>query len=164
MVNRRRYIRINTVLPVAFYLVDEFAQRITPYLQGFTNNIGRGGICLVVNDLWWGFADRLRVETRVGLQIELPFRKEPIFFWGRIVWKERKKLADFIQYRLGIEFDYKKFDYKKEVNFIFNYAIIKKIIPYLLGVLIILMSIYTFQLWLNNQSLKRRSQTIYKER
>jgi len=49
---RRKYIRLDTVLPVQFRLESlDSKQALSPWIQGFTNNIGHGGICLSVNDL-----------------------------------------------------------------------------------------------------------------
>ncbi|MCF7873938.1 MAG: PilZ domain-containing protein [Candidatus Omnitrophica bacterium] len=125
--NRRRYIRLSTVLPVEFFIADKNGKKITPWIQGFTHDIGRGGICLVVNDLWWGFWDKFnRTQNKIFLRIKLPFKKEPLFLEAAIRWKESEELKKFKQYRVGLEFISSK---KKKAAPIFRFAIFKKVAP-----------------------------------
>ncbi|MFH1767961.1 MAG: PilZ domain-containing protein [Candidatus Omnitrophota bacterium] len=145
---QRRYIRLSTVIPVEFHLIDEFGRKETPYLQGFTNNIGKGGICLVINDLWWGFADRLSKNVPLALQIELPFKKRSIFAQGKIVWIEQSKLDRFTQYRLGIEFDKSKTD---NTAGLFKYALLKKSLPFIVTAAAIILSAFAAHSWLKEQ-------------
>jgi len=101
---RRKYIRITTVFPVEFTLLDESGQKITTWLQGFTNNIGKGGLCLEVNDLWWGFWDRLHVGANLLVHIRLPFGKKLITACAHIVWCSRKQQEHFSRCLCGLEF------------------------------------------------------------
>ena len=49
---RRRYIRIDTVLPVEFQFTDAASgEPLTDIRQGFTMDISKGGMCLVVRNL-----------------------------------------------------------------------------------------------------------------
>ena len=125
---KRHYLRISSVLAVEFCLLDEAGRHLTPYLQGFTNNIGKGGICLVVNDLWWGFADRLKSFDTIALQVNLPFKEKGIFTQGKIVWQEEHKQAKFTQYRLGIEFESAP---PAAAHLLFGYALGKKLVTFL---------------------------------
>ena len=68
---RRKYIRLDTVIPVQFRLESlDSKQSLSPWIQGFTNNIGHGGICLSVNDLSPDLI-KLIQEKRVKLSIEI---------------------------------------------------------------------------------------------
>jgi len=154
---KRRYIRINSVLPVEFYLTDRFGKRLTPYLQGFTNNIGKGGICLVVNDLWWGFSDRLKEGERITLEIEFPFRKKKKLTYGYIVWKEIEQKRGFLQYKMGIEFESKSSPCR---DTLFLYALTKKIVPYFVSIIIVTLSAIAFNVWLEEIKLKKENQKI----
>ena len=76
---RRKYIRISTVLPVEFCVLDQKERGITPWLQGFTSDIGKGGICITINDLWWGFWDRFNLRgAQIALRVNLPFKDRSI--------------------------------------------------------------------------------------
>jgi hypothetical protein len=49
---QRGYIRMDTILPVQFRLVSlEGKELLSDWQQGFTNNVGKGGICLQINKL-----------------------------------------------------------------------------------------------------------------
>ncbi|MCF7916233.1 MAG: PilZ domain-containing protein [Candidatus Omnitrophica bacterium] len=125
--NLRKYIRLSTVLPVEFFLADKNGKQITPWIQGFTHDIGKGGICLTVNDLWWGFWDKFKQKgNKIFLRIKLPFKKEPIFFEADIRWLESNKLKKFYQHKIGLEFIAKD---SKKSNSVFKFAIFKKITP-----------------------------------
>jgi TolA-binding protein len=132
--NRRQYIRLSTVLPVEFFLADKDGKKITPWVQGFTYDIGKGGIRLVVNDLWWGFWDKFNQSgNKIFLRIMLPFRREPLFLEAVIKWKESKGLKKFRQYRIGLEFINCK---KKKNGPIFRFAVVKKITPVVIGLIL----------------------------
>jgi len=139
---RRRYIRISTCFPVEFFVVDKEGKRITPYLQGFTQDIGKGGICLVVNDLWWGFWDRFsRRDSLLFLKIDLPFKKT-ISALSKVCWTDVRKREDFNQYLCGVEF--LEID-RKDSKVLFGYALFKKILPYFSSaVILIFISISLF--------------------
>jgi TolA-binding protein len=135
---RRRYIRISSCFPVEFFVIDHQGKRITPYLQGFTQDIGKGGICLVINDLWWGFWERFNQrDSQLFLKIDLPFNKT-ISATARVCWTKVKNRDDFNQYFCGVEF--LKID-KRDSNMLFRYALFKKSLPYFSST-VILVSIY----------------------
>ena len=50
---RRRYLRLDTVFPVSFRLIslDGNDYLSGEWLQGFTKDVSKGGICLMVNNL-----------------------------------------------------------------------------------------------------------------
>ncbi|MCM8787862.1 MAG: PilZ domain-containing protein [Candidatus Omnitrophica bacterium] len=154
MIKRRRYIRISTVLPIEFYLLDSNNRKITPWLEGFSRDISKNGICLVINDLWEGFWDRFSIENcKIFLQINLPFFKKPINLLAKIIWKDKKRTTNFFQYFLGLEF----LEKKKENRTLFLYAVFKKILPYttfvIMGILFI-NSLYFYNKFKIKYSLK----------
>lgn len=147
---KRRYIRISSVLPVEFSLTDDHCRILPPYLQGFTNNISKGGICLVVNDLSGDAAGRLHVGTPLVLQIDLPFKRQAVSLTGRITWKETDELPRFRRLRLGIEFIQTG---KYETRLIFNYAVVKKSLPSVIALVVASIAVFSFHVWLNEQQL-----------
>lgn len=130
MGERRKYIRISSVLPVEFCLLDEQNKKITPWLQGFTHDIGKGGICLIVNDLWWGFWDKIgRKDAKLFLRINLLFKKKTITANAQVVWATQEKQKDFSRYAIGLKLFTNN---KKEAQSLFNYAILNKFTPVVL--------------------------------
>ncbi len=131
---RRKYIRISTVFPVEISLKDRKGKRLTPWLQGFTNNISYGGIYLVINDLWWGFWDRFKEGTPCCLCIHLPLKEKCLTAEGVVVWRDKEKTEEFDRYGVGIQFT--KID-KRDQRLLFRYAITKKFIPYLINAVVV---------------------------
>ena len=48
---RRGYIRLDSIFPVEFKFIDKESKTLSAWIQSFTNNISKGGICLTVNNL-----------------------------------------------------------------------------------------------------------------
>ncbi len=102
---RRKFVRLTYVLPVEFYLVSpDHQKRLTGLLQGFTRNVGKGGLCLEVNNL-----EERRVimalsgQAELLLYINLPFNQSPVETYGRVTWF--KKLDSYPhKFRLGISY------------------------------------------------------------
>ena len=93
---RRQYVRISTVLPVEFFVADKNGKRITPWLQGFTCDIAKGGIQIFINDLWWGFWDRINTdEVVICARINLPFRSKPVVAKAKVAWSQQYKQKEF---------------------------------------------------------------------
>ncbi|MBN2482723.1 MAG: hypothetical protein JXD21_00815 [Candidatus Omnitrophica bacterium] len=155
--DRRKYIRISTVFPVEFTILDETGKKITPWLQGFTSNIGKGGICLEVNDLWWGFWDRLSLGANLLLNIHLPLGKKTVTAGARIVWRRRQREEHFSRCLCGLEF----FEIEKQcARSLFRYAVWRKTVP-MVAVLVIaaLFAISGF-LWFEQARLVRENKTL----
>ncbi|MEI8349337.1 MAG: PilZ domain-containing protein [Candidatus Omnitrophota bacterium] len=161
MENRRQYIRITTVLPVEFFVIDEQGKRTTPWFQGFTQDISKGGICLVVNDLWWGFWDKVNCKnTQLHLNIHVPFRKKPLATKAKVAWTSQEKLKDFNQYIVGLEFIP---SHKRERSVLFRYAILKKSLPLVIATVIIVLSLSAFSFGLKTFALIRANRELVNE-
>ncbi len=156
---RRSYIRISTVLPVEFFLENQAGKRVTPWLQGFTSDIGKGGICLTVNDLWWGFWDKCRQPgNKVFLRIKLPFKENPLFLEAGIRWTDSKKLKKFYQYDIGLEFTGAG---KKDPRAIFKFALFKKVTPILVAVVLSFSALVSGGLfWRKTQIIRQNQQLV----
>lgn len=158
---RRRYIRISTVLPIEFFIFDREGRRITPWLQGFTQDISKGGLCLLINDLWWGFWDRFHNDDAlVSLKIHLPFKKNPLLGKAKVAWVNQKKLKDFNQYLIGLEF--LQADKKKTAS-LFKYALLKKSLPLFIGGVIIILSLFSFSSFWKAKILIKENKNLVKE-
>lgn len=161
MDNRRKYIRISTVLPVEFCILDETGKKITPWLQGFTHDIGKGGICLIINDLWWGFWDKLQSKnTKILLRINLFFKKKSIVTTAIIVWTNQEKQKDFSRFSIGLEIVEKN---KKEIEGLFKYALLNKFTPRLIAAAIILLVIFSASLFFRTAMLTVENRNLVKK-
>lgn len=86
--NRRKYVRIDTVLPVQFRVVGADGKRVvSDWIQGFTNNIGKGGICLRVNYLKGDVRKAMQIGvTKISLEMETPFTKSAVPALACLSW------------------------------------------------------------------------------
>ena len=156
--DKRKYIRISTVLPVEFFVFDAKGKKFTPWLQGFTRDIGKGGICLVMNDLWWGFADRLKQEgIQLFLRITLPFKHQPMCLKAEASWLREQRLKDFNRYAVGLKFVAAN---NKEANALFRYAIVKKSTPIAIGTIMAALIFFSFSLFWRMGSLVRKNREL----
>ncbi|MEA3369411.1 MAG: hypothetical protein U9Q24_03560 [Candidatus Ratteibacteria bacterium] len=102
---RRKFVRLTYVLPVEFYMVSpDHQKRLTGLIQGFTRNVGKGGLCLEVNNLEERRALRaLSGQAELLLYINLPFNQSPVETFGRVAWF--KKLDSYPhKFLLGVSY------------------------------------------------------------
>ncbi|MDD5194310.1 MAG: PilZ domain-containing protein [Candidatus Omnitrophica bacterium] len=160
MEERRGYIRISTVLPVEFCALDENKKRITPWLQGFTQDIGKGGICLVVNDLWWGFWDKFNPSGTVfTLKINLAL-KRTIETTAISRWRTQERGTDFTRYIIGLEFLNAD---ARDKQALFNFALLKKYLPIALTLLLGALLIFSFSLTIRNAVLNKENRLLVEQ-
>jgi len=103
---RRKYIRLDTVLPVQFRLESlDSKEPLSPWIQGFTNNIGHGGICLCVNDLSPELIKLIQEKkAKLTIEIDMPLGSNPICALVSLAWtKEVGGLSN--RYLLGLDYE-----------------------------------------------------------
>lgn len=85
---RRKYVRLDSVFPVQFRLLSLDTKRfLSDWMQGFTNNIGKGGICLTANNLSREVITLLEnQQAKISLNIDLPIAGNPIPATARVAW------------------------------------------------------------------------------
>ncbi|MDP2927262.1 MAG: PilZ domain-containing protein [Candidatus Omnitrophota bacterium] len=133
----RKYLRLDTVFPVQFRLEEpEGGVFLSDWLQGFTNNISRGGICLAINNLDPELFELLKKKNiKLSLEIDIPISRKPIPARASIVWV-KDILKDKHQYLIGINYDYIS---AKQNNKLMRYAWLKKLfVPVALALVVIL--------------------------
>ncbi len=103
---RRKYIRLNSVFPVQFRLESLDGERLlSGWLQGFTNNVGKGGICLSVNNFDPELVNLLRDQAaKLSIEIELPIIKRPISAKARVAWV-KDILGTPNKYLIGLRYE-----------------------------------------------------------
>jgi len=149
---RRRYIRLDSVFPVEFALVDESSGFVSSWFQGFTNNIGKGGLCVSVNKLPQEILSLLKKpQVKFLLKIEIPLRKKPAQAKARLAWM---KLIDEELNRYSFGLSYEEIS-KKDNRRIFHYCIVKKFsFPLIATTAVILLFSFTLSAYLNFKLLK----------
>ncbi|MEW6101667.1 MAG: hypothetical protein AB1481_05175 [Candidatus Omnitrophota bacterium] len=134
---QRKYIRLDSVFPVQFCIIDRRSgSALSEWLQGFTNNISKGGICLFANNLTPQVLDLLNAHTALlSLQIEIPFSKKTVKAKAGISWV--KELPDFPgRYLMGLSYEEIA---PLENNKIIRYALTKRLFaPALFTVILLL--------------------------
>lgn len=134
---RRKYIRLDSVFPVQFRILSlDGKQFLSDWLQGFTNNIGKGGICLEVNNLSSRLAQNLKSkQAKLSLEIEIPITKNLVLAKSKVTWiKEVIEQPD--KYLIGLSYEEIN---PHQNNMLMRYARMKKLfVPAVLTIIIIL--------------------------
>jgi len=145
---RRKYIRLDSVFPVQFRLISlDTKTFLSDWVQGFTSNVSKGGICLSVNNLSPALAKLLQDrQVKLSLDIELFVSRNPIPAIARVAWvKETDPQAN--KYLVGLAYE--------EINLyqnnkIIRYAWAKKLsVPVALGIIFILALGFTANAFIN---------------
>ena len=134
---RRKYIRLNSVFPVQFQILSlDREHSLSGCLQGFTNNVGKGGICLAVNNLIPALAEPLKGGKAVfSLDIQMPLTGKSVKATAKVAWIEEVSGCPN-SYLIGLS--YENIDSLANSR-LMHYAWTKRlIIPLLVGAVIIL--------------------------
>ncbi len=106
---RRRYVRLDSVFPVQFRMVSTITgQPLSGWLQGFTSNISKGGICLEVNNLDPELIEAVQNKSaRFLLSIEIPLGRNAIKASATVSWfKIMKEYGN----RIAVGLNYEQID------------------------------------------------------
>ncbi len=158
---RRRYIRLSTVFPVEFKLNSGEGVSLSDWLEGFTSNISKGGICLVANNLK---VDTLKIveskKAKVSLKINLPFKKSPIDALTKVAWLRKIKTEPFNQYIIGLEYEViNQADNKQIVKFAKfkrRFSFFVTLLVVFLAASVIASGVYNYKLYSHNRKLVKR--------
>ncbi|MDD4909152.1 MAG: hypothetical protein PHR44_00495 [Candidatus Omnitrophica bacterium] len=139
---QRRYIRLDSVFPVEFKLVDpgrdERPRReLSTWQQGFTSNVSKGGLCLAVNNLnprLIGIISGKAVQLE--LVIHVPIAGKKVNALANIAWIEGEGAGEENTYSIGLS--YQHIDAKGGRN-IMRFAYTKALLPRLIALCIVLL-------------------------
>ena len=149
-VERRKYIRLDTVLPVQFRLESpDGSGPLSPWIQGFTNSIGRGGICLAVNGLSAELFKLIQEKNvKLSIETEVPLFSNPITAFTGVAWtKEIPGSAN--RYLIGLSYEQIN---SFQNNMLMRYVRLKKLfIPVTISVIACLTLFLAFGAYLNAQ-------------
>ena len=150
---RRKYIRLDTVFPVSFKLLSlDEKQNFSDWLQGFTNNVGKVGICLDINNLNPELAKLIKEQrTKLSLNIEMPLSRNPVSALAKVVWV-KDVISQPNKYIMGLA--YEKIDVYQN-NRVMRYALTKKLfMPVVLTIIIILAGAFAMNTYTNIRLIK----------
>jgi hypothetical protein len=103
---RREYLRLDTVFPVQFRM-ESYDGKIffTGWMQGFTSDVGRGGLGLRVNNFTPDETKRLKQPgTKVSLEISVPFVSRPLRARATVAWVHDAE-GESDKYLIGLKYD-----------------------------------------------------------
>ncbi|MCX5693088.1 MAG: PilZ domain-containing protein [Candidatus Omnitrophica bacterium] len=105
-VEHRKYIRLNVIFPVEFQFIDpETSGSISEIKQGFTKDVGKGGICLEVNNLEEGLEQVLKEgRAKLDLRLHVPLTRPETKAIAKIAWHEKVKSGYPNKYLIGLSF------------------------------------------------------------
>ncbi len=85
---RRKYLRLDSAYPVQFkFLNADTKIELSAWIQGFTNDIGKGGICLQAHKLGPEFIQLLKDGgALIALELDMPITKKPVPAKATISW------------------------------------------------------------------------------
>ncbi len=167
-VEHRKYLRLDTVFPVQFRLEEPAGEVfLSAWLQGFTNNISRDGICLAINNLKPQLIELLKAKKiKLSLEIDLPISRKPVCARSSIIWV-KEIVGDQHQYLVGIKYDHIS---AKQNSNLMRYGWSKKLfIPVILTLVVILAaglgihSYLNFKLIQGNKMLIEKLATVLKD-
>jgi c-di-GMP-binding flagellar brake protein YcgR len=104
--DKRKYVRLNTVFPVEFNIVNDNKETVSPLVQGFTRNVGRGGMCIEVKvEKDKDSVNFIPEKTKVKLIINIPSNSFATDSYATVRWV--KKIPEYIldTYIFGVEYD-----------------------------------------------------------
>ena len=148
LIERRKYIRLDTVLPVQFRLIaTDTGGACSDWMQGFTRNISQGGICLEMNNLCADTASLIQEKkVKLSLKIELPITKKQILTVATVAWTQIPE-AGFDKYFIGLNYEQIQ---PQQKNLLMHYAQFKRLFIPLIVTLIALLGLgFLFNGYLN---------------
>ena len=150
---RRKYIRLDSAFPISFQLSSlDGKESFSDWLQGFTNNVGRGGICLVANKLDSALARLLEEKpVKISLKMEIPLGINPVAAEAKVAWM--REIAQVPgKYLIGLT--YEQIDASQN-NKIMRYTWTKKLfVPVVFSIIFILGLGMLFNTYLNIKLIK----------
>ncbi len=124
----RKYIRLDSVFPVEFQVVGlDGESQLSEWLQGFTRNVGKGGLCLEVNRLPQELIPLLNGrQVKLCLKIEMPAVNRPVSALASIVWVKEPD-GNVSKYSLGLS--YETIDRRQNAQIMFYARLKRMLIP-----------------------------------
>ncbi len=157
---QRRYIRLNTILPVEFRIVSSTQEPLSQWFGGFSTNVSRGGICifsnLIPSPLWRTLQDK---ETLFQLKIQIPFSWKTISTQAKLIWHTS---GGFKEGRFSLGLEFVGLAQKKKRNLII-FAYWRNLVPKVSLGIILVLSFSFLYLYYQNQKIIKYNQKVARE-
>ncbi|MFH1854583.1 MAG: PilZ domain-containing protein [Candidatus Omnitrophota bacterium] len=160
--DRRQYIRLNVVFPVEFQFLDpNTGGSVSDIKQGFTRDVGKGGICLEVNNIEEGFEGILQEKkAKLDLRLHIPLSHKEKKAVAIIVWHKKIKSGYPNKYIIGLSFV--EID-PKERDRIYLHARKMILIPKIISVAVLFLITALIYFYATDFSLRRKNRLLVKE-
>jgi len=153
---------LKAVFPVEFQFLDpESGGSVSDIKQAFTKDIGKGGICLEVNNVEEGFEEILRQKKlRLDLRLHVPAAHKETKAIATIAWHKKIKTGYPNKYLIGLSF--LQID-PKESDRIFSHARIMSLTPKVTLILILFLIAGLGYFFISDFMLKRENKRLVQE-
>ncbi|MDD5292464.1 MAG: PilZ domain-containing protein [Candidatus Omnitrophica bacterium] len=156
---KRKYKRLDTIFPVEMQVLDRELKPLTNWHQGFSQDISKGGLCIIVNNLNIEKPLNLTAQdTNLLLQIHSPVSSRCFLAYAKVAWVKKVQELPFEQYVAGVSFS--RID-PKEINRLLNYVFLKKVVWRSLQVLILGIIVSMAVVVASNARLNARNKVLF---
>ena len=119
LLERRKYIRLNSVFPVTFQFILPDESKPKSY-QGFISNVSFDGLCIEVSDLDARAQSCLSIpQVKLQLAINMPLSSQPSVAVAKVAWMKIAQKTFPERYLIGIHYENIDQESKKRI---FAYA------------------------------------------
>ena len=114
---KRKYIRLGTIFPVEFQFIDDQKKSISGVFQGFTRNVGKGGMCIEFrkekgkDDLAF-----IPGKTKLKLIINIPSGALATESIAVVRWVDKTSEYALDEYIFGVQYDEIESDNQKMIE------------------------------------------------
>jgi hypothetical protein len=159
---RRKYIRLDAVFPVEFQFLDpDTGGSISDIKQGFTCDVGKGGICLEVNNIEEGFEKLLKEEKiRLDLRLHIPLSHRETKATASVAWYKKVKSGYPNKYLIGLSFQ--QIDTKEKERIYFHAKRIS-LAPRVVSILVLFLIFGLIYFYTSELKLKKENQRLLTE-
>lgn len=160
-IEHRKYVRVSSVFPVEFYLITgiEEVKQTYDIIQGFTRDVGLGGLCIEVNNLKDEIVRNVKSDAvKLGLTLHIPLREHTNAI-ARVVWIKCVKEDYPNRYLIGVSYEEIQDEARRRI---IRYARSTRIIPGVAVGLIVVLLLAASGLFIYNQTERRKSEEMAK--
>ena len=106
MIEKRQYVRMNTVFPVELEILSPSGQKVSRrLLQAFTRDVSEGGMCLEIKSFGAETEKQFLIpDVQFDLTINPTFSHDPIKAIARIVWLRKQDKTSPPRYFIGVQY------------------------------------------------------------
>jgi c-di-GMP-binding flagellar brake protein YcgR len=104
--DNRKYVRLDMIFPVEFNVVDKDRKPVSAIMQGFTRNVGKGGMCIESKfEKNKKFFDIVPGKTVLKLVINIPSSSFATDSYAVVKWVKKVSEYIFDTYMFGVEYE-----------------------------------------------------------